>query len=147
MAHDNALRAAVVVVVPLFKKFNISPVLGFLLSGACISTASCNFYPLWPLSHCQRLYERERNSCSTHPYNFSAPKPPECRKQTCKHPFEQTSPPGAGVVLDRLGLFRAEENVAQLAELGVLFLLFEQARCPKNIDYIYLLRELAALSL
>lgn len=55
--------AAVVVVVPLFKRLNVSPVLGFLL---------------------------------------------------------------AGVFLDYFGLFREEENVAELAELGVLFLLFEQ---------------------
>lgn len=32
----------------------------------------------------------------------------------------------AGVLCDRFGLFHDEENVAQLAELGVLFLLFEQ---------------------
>lgn len=32
----------------------------------------------------------------------------------------------AGVVLDRLGLFRDEASVAELSELGVLFLLFEQ---------------------
>ena len=32
----------------------------------------------------------------------------------------------SGIVLDRLHLFRDEANVAQLSELGVLFLLFEQ---------------------
>jgi Kef-type K+ transport system membrane component KefB len=29
-------------------------------------------------------------------------------------------------LLDRFGLFRDETNVAELSELGVLFLLFEQ---------------------
>lgn len=44
----------------------------------------------------------------------------------------------AGVALDSLGLLRNEENVASLSELGVLFLLFEQARRGSLLPLMYI---------
>ena len=89
----------VVVVVPLFKSLKVSPVLGFLLAGA----------PPCPAG--------------------AAPQPaPPAGRDACPNlwPCPPCPLPSPGVVLDRFGLFRDEGTVSQLAELGVLFLLFEQ---------------------